>query len=110
MRLRRFFDIGTLREINQFSLRTGSSIFPIGGYEERKEDEMEFRTDSEREVCGHCGKRLSFIKCTGCEMPLCEACACFELIGSGCGTVIPAYYCLACVKDAKINPNAVFYS
>lgn len=71
---------------------------------------MESRANTERETCGHCGKRLSFIKCTGCELALCQECACFELIGSGCGTVIPAYYCLVCVKDARINPNAVFYS
>ena len=77
---------------------------------ERKEDVMESRANAERETCGHCGKRLSFIRCTGCEIPLCQECACFELIGSGCGTVIPAYYCLLCVKDARINPNAVFYS
>jgi hypothetical protein len=88
----------------------GSPTFPIGFSGERKEDEMESRANTEREVCGHCGKRLSFIKCTGCEIPLCQECACFELIGSGCGTVIPAYYCLLCVKDARINPNAVFYS
>ena len=77
---------------------------------ERKEYEMESRVNTEREVCGHCGKRLASIKCTGCEVPLCQECACFELIGSGCGTVIPAYYCLLCVKDPGINPNAVFYS
>jgi hypothetical protein len=94
----------------QFSLRTGQSTFPIDGRGERKEDEMESRDHTEREVCGNCGKRLSFIICTGCEIPLCQECACFELIGSGCGTVIPAYYCLLCVKDARINPNAVFYS
>jgi hypothetical protein len=94
----------------QFSLRTGRPTFPIGFSGERKEDEMESRANTEREVCGHCGKRSSFIKCTGCEIPLCQECACFELIGSGCGTVIPAYYCLLCVKDARINPNAVFYS
>jgi len=100
----------TMHSNQQFSLRTDRSTFPIDGRGERKEDVMESRVHTEREVCGHCGKRPSFIKCTGCEIPLCQECACFELIGSGCGTVIPAYYCLHCVKDPRINPNAVFYS
>ncbi len=102
--------MSTVHSNQQFSLRTDRSTFPIGGRGERKEDEMESRVHPGREVCGHCGKRPSFTKCTGCEIPLCQECACFELIGTGCGTVIPAYYCLLCVKDAKINPNAVFYS
>lgn len=93
----------------QFSLRTGRSTFPIDGRGERKEDEMESRAHTEREVCEHCGKRVSFIRCTGCDIQLCQECACFELVSSGTGTVIPVYYCLQCVKDDRINPNAVFY-
>ncbi|HOD36174.1 MAG TPA: hypothetical protein PLR20_09240 [Syntrophales bacterium] len=64
----------------------------------------------DKKLCGTCGKRTEFVKCVGCETPLCEQCAVFDLIGSGCGTVIPAYYCLSCVKDVHINPNAIFYS
>ena len=69
---------------------------------------MESRVHTEREVCGHCGKRLSFIRCTGCEIQLCQECACFELIGSGCGCVWPAYYCPKCAWDPMVNPNAAF--
>jgi hypothetical protein len=30
-----------------------------------------------------------------------------ELVGSGCGCVWPVYYCLLCVSDPLINPNAL---
>jgi hypothetical protein len=56
------------------------------------------------EVCG--GERL-FATCIGCEMELCESCARFELIGSGCGCVWPVYYCPGCVQNPSINPNAM---
>lgn len=46
--------------------------------------------------------------CLGCGIPVCEACARFELIGSGCGCVWPAYYCHACAFDPAVNPNASF--
>jgi hypothetical protein len=57
-------------------------------------------------TCSMCGRAEHFVSCSGCGTPLCQACARFELHGSGCGTVIPAYYCRACVMDPHINPNA----
>jgi len=59
-------------------------------------------------LCGICVKAKVFAKCLGCSVSLCERCACFELIGSGCGCVWPAYYCFACAHDPLINPNAAF--
>jgi hypothetical protein len=53
-----------------------------------------------------CEKAGFFVACLGCGMPLCEPCARFELIGSGCGCVWPVYYCTACARDPMINPNA----
>jgi hypothetical protein len=32
----------------------------------------------------------------------------FELVGSGCGTVYPLYYCPECARNEQINPNAIF--
>jgi hypothetical protein len=48
-----------------------------------------------------------FTECPGCGKALCQACARLELIGSGCGSVWPLYYCPACVLNRDINPNAV---
>jgi hypothetical protein len=59
-------------------------------------------------LCAICIKTKVFVKCLGCSVSLCESCACFELIGSGCGCVWPAYYCFACAHDPMINPNAAF--
>ena len=61
-----------------------------------------------KDLCAICIKAKVFVKCLGCSVSLCEKCACFELIGSGCGCVWPAYYCFACAHDPQINPNAVF--
>jgi hypothetical protein len=58
--------------------------------------------------CARCGHDQIFTKCLGCDMPLCESCSRFELIGSGCGCVWPAYYCPACAVDPHVNPNAMF--
>jgi len=55
--------------------------------------------------CQICEGRV-FTTCLGCEIALCEKCSRFELIGSGCGCVWPAYYCPTCVQDPLINPNA----
>ena len=57
-------------------------------------------------VCAVCREPKVFTACLGCGKPVCERCARFELIGSGCGCVWPAYYCPACVQDPAINPNA----
>ncbi len=59
-------------------------------------------------VCGKCGRKKVFVRCLGCEIPICEDCARFELIGSGCGCVWPAYYCVSCAFDPAVNPNASF--
>ena len=48
-----------------------------------------------------------FTTCLGCGKAVCQECARFELLGSGCGCVWPAYYCPACVMDPDINPNAM---
>jgi hypothetical protein len=60
------------------------------------------------DLCGICEKEKVFAKCLGCERLLCEQCALFELIGSGCGCVWPVYYCSTCAHDPMINPNAIF--
>jgi hypothetical protein len=56
--------------------------------------------------CESCGVKALFATCLGCGMELCENCARFELIGSGCGCVWPVYYCRDCVANPTINPNA----
>ncbi len=60
------------------------------------------------ESCGTCGGAKVFTTCLGCGAPMCEACSRFELIGSGCGCVWPAYYCRVCAGDPQVNPNALF--
>ena len=55
--------------------------------------------------CDICGGRV-FAACPGCGKSVCQACARLELIGSGCGSVWPVYYCPVCVLDQDINPNA----
>jgi hypothetical protein len=57
-------------------------------------------------TCAVCAQHPVFTNCTGCGTGICESCAHFELIGSGCGCVWPAYYCSRCVADPLINPNA----
>lgn len=58
--------------------------------------------------CSFCGKEAVLYTCSGCSVEVCEACHRLELLGSGCGTVIPLYYCPKCAVDEKINPNAGF--
>ncbi|MCX7635751.1 MAG: hypothetical protein N2Z74_08415 [Syntrophales bacterium] len=58
--------------------------------------------------CEACGREGGFTPCADCRRELCSSCARFELVGSGCGTVIPVYFCPTCVMDPLINPNAVF--
>lgn len=60
------------------------------------------------EICAICGVNRKFTVCLGCEIAVCETCSRFELIGSGCGTVWPVYYCPKCSQDPLINPNAIF--
>lgn len=60
------------------------------------------------EICAICEQGKKFTACTGCGKSVCETCSRFELIGSGCGTVWPVYYCRQCSQDPHINPNAVF--
>jgi len=59
-------------------------------------------------ACGICDKGKAFAVCPGCGTIVCEHCSCLELIGSGCGCVWPVYYCLMCMQDPMINPNAIF--
>ena len=60
------------------------------------------------ELCGICDKEKAFALCPGCGISLCEHCSCLELIGSGCGSVWPVYYCMTCVQNPMLNPNAIF--
>ena len=64
--------------------------------------------DVSRMPCGTCGRKKTMVKCIGCDAPVCETCAQFELVGSGCGCVWPAYYCPKCAWDPLVNPNAAF--
>lgn len=57
-------------------------------------------------LCEICGTGKGSIICAGCGKMICDKCAHFELLGSGCGTVYPLYYCSACFQDERINPNA----
>ena len=61
------------------------------------------------ELCADCRKQKFWTPCTWCKKPLCEACARFELLAEGCGTVVPAYFCATCVVDPCCNPNAIFW-
>jgi hypothetical protein len=61
---------------------------------------------ADENTCRLCNRAKRFTICTGCGVPVCEGCSRFELIGSGCGCVWPAYYCLKCVDDPMTNPNA----
>jgi len=59
------------------------------------------------ESCEICREKIVFAPCLGCGKRVCDACSRFELIGSGCGCVWPAYYCTDCVGDPLVNPNAM---
>ncbi|MEN6465821.1 MAG: hypothetical protein ABFD62_11630 [Syntrophaceae bacterium] len=59
------------------------------------------------EICTVCARNKKFTTCIGCGQSVCESCSRFELIGSGCGCVWPAYYCRRCSQDPHVNPNAV---
>ena len=59
-------------------------------------------------ACDACRTGAVFVPCLGCGVGVCETCAQFELIGSGCGCVWPAYYCPKCAWDPLVNPNAAF--
>jgi hypothetical protein len=63
---------------------------------------------AEIKTCEICRAKAVFASCLGCSAGVCETCALFELIGSGCGCVWPAYYCPKCAWDPKVNPNAAF--
>jgi hypothetical protein len=65
-------------------------------------------TEREDSLCRKCRQEKVYTTCLGCGMPVCETCVRFELIGSGCGCVWPAYYCYACAFDPAVNPNASF--
>ena len=69
-------------------------------------DPGEVQLTGTAEVCSRCGRSPVFAACAGCGGLLCGDCARFELIGSGCGTVWPVYYCAKCAADPLINPNA----
>ena len=56
--------------------------------------------------CQICGDKV-FTTCFGCGIAVCEKCSRFELIGSGCGSVWPVYYCPTCAQDPCVNPNAI---
>jgi len=59
-------------------------------------------------ACTVCGQKKVFVSCIDCRTPLCEECACFELLAAGCGTVVPAYFCPECAINPLSNPNAAF--
>jgi hypothetical protein len=59
-----------------------------------------------KQTCPACGKQGVIYRCSGCSAEICELCHHLELAGSGCGTVIPLYYCPNCAFDENINPNA----
>ena len=62
--------------------------------------------ETQGKACETCRGKAVFALCLGCGAGVCETCAQFELIGSGCGCVWPAYYCPKCAWDPAVNPNA----
>jgi hypothetical protein len=75
-------------------------------YDRVEEGESGMR--DETKTCEICRAKVVFASCLGCGAGVCEPCALFELIGSGCGCVWPAYYCPKCAWDQAVNPNAIF--
>lgn len=72
--------------------------------QEQTMTDMENRqSESSCEIC----EGPVFTTCVGCGEAVCQACARFELIGSGCGSVWAVYYCQACAMDPDMNPNAI---
>jgi len=57
--------------------------------------------------CDKCRENRAVNVCLGCHAAICESCSHFELFGSGCGCVFPAYYCLTCAEDPNRNPFAI---
>lgn len=57
--------------------------------------------------CSLCRTRKVWTACKGCDRPVCEDCCRLEILGSGCGCVWAVYYCLKCISDPLINPNAL---
>ena len=64
--------------------------------------------EPQEKACVTCRAKAVFALCLGCGAGVCDTCAQFELIGSGCGCVWPAYYCSKCAWDPLVNPNAAF--
>ncbi|MCU0531986.1 MAG: hypothetical protein MUF17_01375 [Syntrophales bacterium] len=64
--------------------------------------------EPQEKACVTCREKTVFALCLGCGAGVCDSCAQFELIGSGCGCVWPAYYCSKCAGDPLVNPNAAF--
>lgn len=64
--------------------------------------------EKKEKMCETCRRKVVFAPCLGCGAGVCETCVQFELIGSGCGCVWPAYYCTNCAWDPYVNPNAAF--
>lgn len=64
--------------------------------------------EPQQKTCEACRLKVVFTPCLGCGAGVCDTCAQFELIGSGCGCVWPAYYCPKCAWDPYVNPNAAF--
>ncbi len=64
--------------------------------------------EAQQKACETCRANAVFVLCLGCGAGVCDTCAQFELVGSGCGCVWPAYYCAKCAWDPLVNPNAAF--
>jgi len=64
--------------------------------------------EPKEKTCETCRQKVVFVPCLGCGAGVCKTCVQFELIGSGCGCVWPAYYCPKCAWDPYVNPNAAF--
>ncbi len=73
---------------------------------DKKDKEWKIVMVQEKKKCPFCGNQAVLITCSGCNVEVCEACHHYELVGSGCGTVIPLFYCPKCAFDELINPNA----
>ena len=82
---------------------SGCRVYFEAGRSKSMTDMENRNSGSSCEIC----RGQVFTTCPGCGKALCQACARLELIGSGCGSVWPAYYCPACVMDPDINPNAM---
>jgi hypothetical protein len=56
-------------------------------------------------LCQLCQERVSCIKCTECDIPLCSHCVKLDLYGTGCGCIGPIHMCPTCFEECWLPPG-----